>query len=139
MLGFCTNVRVRITRELSVTIDPALEWVWHERTGDATLAMSPGVTYSLSTGEGRMANSHAFASAGLDAWLPLAGFRANPDLFGGAHVGLGATTIRGRAGFTAEVRGLVRGGIGARGAAEPEDRSSLRVGFEARMSVVVGF
>ena len=139
MLGVCSNVRVRVTEALSITFDPSLTWVWHDRDGDFTLGASPGVTYSFLTGEGRMANSHAFASAGLDVWVPLANYRANPDLFGGGHVGIGATTVRGSAGFTAEVRGVVRSGFGSGGTAEAEERSSLRVGFEARMNVVVGF
>lgn len=139
MLGFCSNVRVRVTKELSLTVDPSLTWVWHDRDGDFTLGASPGVAYSFLTGEGRMASSHAFASAGLDVWVPLANYGANPDLFGGGHVGIGATTIRGSAGFTAEVRGVVRSGFGAGGVAEAEERSTFRVGFEARMNVVVGF
>lgn len=138
--GFCQNVRVRVTEALSITLDPSLTWLWHDRVGEVTLGASPGVTYSFLSGEGRMARAHAFASAGLDAWVPLEGFRTNPDFFGGGHLGIGAAVRRGHhVGLTTEVRGLVRRGFGTGGVAEADRRSTWRIGFEAKINVVVGF
>jgi len=137
--GFCPNVRLRIDPSWSLTLDPSFTWQWSDRRGDATLGLSPGVAYSMLLGQGRLARAHLFATGGLDSWVPLDGIRANPDMLVGAHAGLGATVQNDSDwGLTAEVRGLVRAGVGADSDVE-RDRARVRVGVEARFAVTVGF
>ncbi len=137
--GFCPNVRFRLDPSWSVTVDPSVMWLWSERSGDLTVGASPGIAYSLLLGRGRLARAHLFATGGLDTWVPLDEIRANPDVFVGAHAGLGATVQNNWDwGLTAEVRGLVRAGVGADSPTERE-RARVRAGFEARFAVTVGF
>lgn len=137
--GFCPNVRVRIDPSWSLTLDPSFTAQWSDRDGDATLGLSPGVAYSLLVGRGRLARAHLFVTGGLDSWVPLDSLRPNPDLFVGGHAGLGATVqANSDWGLTAEVRGLVRAGLGADSPIERE-RARMRAGFEARFAVTVGF
>lgn len=132
-VGFCPPVRVRFDDTWGIALDPSFLWQGHGDIEFHTLGFHPAATFAFAHGRGKGAGSHAYLRAGGDAWLPLDGGTRTPDLFLGAHVGLGvhyqASDVLG---LGMEMRGLLRGGTSD----ADQGMSRIRAGAEARLYVI---
>lgn len=138
--GFCVPVHFRLTENIGFAADPSLVWFDEGAHTTLTAGFSPGFMFSFGSAGGRLTGSHAFVSAGLDAWAPLSPEARDPHALLGAHVGVGVAAFSaGSFGALAEARALGRVGItGTDDSAVAEVVARPRVGFEVRLALVWG-
>ncbi|UQA58365.1 hypothetical protein [Polyangium aurulentum] len=131
--GYCPAIRYRFNKKWGIAFDPAYVSADHGGREFGMVGLRPGVEYSFAHGKDERAASHGYAVAGLDLWIPTTSRDYTPSVFLGGHVGLGAMFSWSVIGVGAELRGLVRGGLGNQENALAHEMSSFRVGFEVRV------
>lgn len=139
--GICAPVHLRLSDSIGVAVDPSVIWFDEGSHTFASAGVSPGLLYSFAAAGGSLTGSHAFVSAGLDAWVPFTERDRSPSALFGAHVGVGGELFpnAGSLGLIAETRLIGRVGTGggdaegvANTVAEP------RIGFEVRFGFLIG-
>ena len=131
-------LRFRLNKTIALVLEPAYARVDFDVFSHGMAGVRPAAYWTLVQGGRRWPGAAFYGITGLDVWFPTSEATRTPTMFLGGDLGLGAMLASRRfsVGFGAEVRALMRGGIGNQESLPAQDMSSFRFGVEVRPMIV---
>lgn len=131
-------LRFRLNKTVALVLEPTFTRVDFAEFSHNAAGVRPAAYWTLVQGGRSWPGSAFYGITGLDFLFPTTEKARTPTMFMGGDVGLGVMLASRRftVGFGAEVRALMRGGIGNQDSETAQDMSTFRFGVEVRPAII---
>jgi hypothetical protein len=131
-------LRFRVHKRVALVLEPAFIGADFDKVSFSMVGVRPAAHWTMVEGKGKWRGSVIYGITGLDFLFPTSLPKATPTMFFGGDLGLGVllATTPVTVGFGAEIRAVVRGGVGNQVNSTVQNMSDLRFGIEVRPLLV---